>query len=118
MTYIPIEKEKLAPVKDILLSFDLFVKLPFQNIGQFDKIMFMRRGKETIFKINPGSPHPMMKQKPGVHHHEGEALSGIHSDYRYEIVKTPGSVRVKGYKFPLSGIRDQIGVAGLCFQQK
>jgi hypothetical protein len=56
VAYIPVEKEKLATVKDILPSLDLFVKLPIQDIGQFDKIMLMRRGKEAILKVNPGSP--------------------------------------------------------------
>jgi hypothetical protein len=117
MAYIPIQKEKLTLVKDIILSLDLFVKLPLQDISQFDKIMFMRGSKETIFKVNLGSSRLMMKQKPGMHHHEGEAITGTNSNYRYEIVKTPGSVRVKGYKFLIFGdVQDRIGVARLCFR--
>jgi hypothetical protein len=118
VAYIPVKQEKLAPVKDILPSLDLFMKLSLQDIGQFDKIMFMRRGKETIFKVNLGSPRPVMQQEPGVHHHEGETVAGTHGDYRYEIVKTPGTVRVKGYNLPISGILDRIDIAVLCFWQK
>jgi hypothetical protein len=109
VAYILIKKKKLPAVKDIIFSLDLFVKLSFLDIGQFNKIMLMRRGKKTIFKVNPRPSHTVMKQETGVYHHEWRTIDGTHGDYRNEIIKTAGAIRIYGNHIPPAGFRGKRG---------